>query len=69
MGLFDLFTNFNPDELVKKFDDFEQALDKTIDNVSSAAEKVENTAEIVEQKLVPGAANPGISPSDNSTDE
>lgn len=69
MGLFDLFTNFNPDELVKKFDDFEQALDKAIDNVSSAAEKVENTAQVVEQKLVPGAANPTTGQSDTTADE
>ena len=55
MGLFDLLTNFDPDAVMKKFDDFEKALDETIDKVSSAAEKVENTAGVVEKKLVPGA--------------
>lgn len=64
MGLFDLLTNFDPDAVMQKFDDFEKALDETIDKVSSAAEKVENTAGVVENKLVPGASAP---PSDAAT--
>lgn len=52
MGLFDLLANFDPDEIVKKFDDFEQVLDKAIDNVSSSAEKVEKVAGSIEQKAL-----------------
>lgn len=62
MGLFDLIMNFNPDDIVKKFDEFEQTLDTALSNVSATAEKVENAAGIVEKK----ATTAGGSPADDA---
>lgn len=63
MGLFDLLMNFDPDDIVKKFDEFEQTLDKALENVSATAEKVENVAGIVEKK----ATEAGGAPSDTAS--
>jgi hypothetical protein len=51
MGLFDLLKNFDADAIVKGIDDLEQAIGRVVDNVDSAAAKVEDTAKIVEDKL------------------
>ncbi len=65
-----MLANFDPDELVKKFDEFEQNLDQVLDNtinkVDSAAEKIENTADVVEKKLGPSAAASAGSTDDDS---
>jgi|GEM_PF-4240547 len=44
----------DPDAIVKGIDDIEQAISKAVDNLGDTAEKVENTAAIVEKKVSPG---------------
>lgn len=52
MGLFDVLKNFDPDSIVKGIDDLEQMVGNVVDGVDSAAAKVEDTAKVVEDKLV-----------------
>lgn len=68
-----MLANFDPDEIVKKFDEFEQNLDQVLDNtinkVDSAAEKIQNTADVVEKKLEPNnTASASGTDDDNDTD-
>jgi hypothetical protein len=58
MGLFDALKNFDPDAIVKGIDDLEQAIGNVVDNVDSAASKVEDTAKVVEDKLVKSSGAP-----------
>ena len=58
MGLFDALKNFDPDAIVKGIDDLEQAIGNVVDNVDSAAAKVEDTAKVVEDKLVQSSGAP-----------
>jgi len=52
MGLFDLIKNFDPDAIVKGINDLEQAIGNALDSVDGVAEKVENTAKVVEEKAL-----------------
>lgn len=56
MGLFDLLKNFDVDAVVKGIDDLEQAIGNALDSVDGAAEKVENTAKVVEEKALQSGA-------------
>jgi hypothetical protein len=65
MGLFDVLKNLDTDAIVKGIDDLEQAIGKVVDNVDSAAAKVEGTAKVVEDKLVQSS---GGAPVDDTKD-
>ena len=58
MGLFDVLKNFDTDSIVKGIDDLEQAIGKVVDGVDTAAAKVEDTAKVVEDKLVQSSGAP-----------
>ena len=58
MGLFDVLKNFDPDSIVKGIDDLEQMVGNVVDGVDSAAAKVEDTAKVVEDKLVQSSGAP-----------
>lgn len=58
MGLFDLLKNFDSDAIVKGIDDLEQAIGKVVDGVDNAAAKVEDTAKVVEDKLIQSSGTP-----------
>lgn len=68
MGLFDLLKNFDADAIVKGIDDLEQAIGRVVDNVDSAAAKVEDTAKIVEDKLVQSPNPPADTSQTDSND-
>lgn len=68
MGLFDLLKNFDADAIVKGIDDLEQAIGRVVDNVDSAAAKVEDTAKIVEDKLVQPSSPPADTSQTDSDD-
>lgn len=63
----------DPDAIVKGIDEIEQAIGRAVDNLGETAEKVENTAGIVEKKVAPGGgADPATAtkiPVNDQTDE
>jgi len=69
MGLFDLIKNFDPDAIVKGINDLEQAIGNALDSVDGVAEKVENTAKVVEEKALQSGGADATDDSVATTDD